>query len=313
MQVKNAAGENPPRIGVSACLSGEAVRYDGGHKRQQWIVETLAREIELLPLCPEAGIGLGIPRPMIQLVAINGEIRVRGVAEPERDVTSALLAYADKIVREVSEVDGWILKARSPSCGLHDTPVYDTAGRQIHSASGKFAERLQQVFSVMPITTETALAQADLRDNFLERVFVYRAWRRLLRQGLTLSAMQEFHYRLRGHLWARSNDIGQRVATQLEQKEATRQEGKEYISLVMQALAIPAGRKGIGAALHRLLRESNPPVREANVIRESIDDYVAFRQKLARPVALLSKQVTAAPGAFLLYPEKAEQALRYQA
>ncbi|HQN41807.1 MAG TPA: DUF523 domain-containing protein, partial [Pseudomonadales bacterium] len=128
---------HPParwRIGVSRCLLGEPVRYDGGHKRNGYVVETLQRHFDLVAFCPELEVGLGVPRPPIRLVRHAQSVRALGVEQPELDVTLPLTRYLDQVRERVAPLVGFILKQGSPSCGLEvalheaERPIGTTAG-----------------------------------------------------------------------------------------------------------------------------------------------------------------------------------------
>lgn len=157
-----------PRIAVSACLLGEAVRYDGTDKRDARLCETLADQYELIPVCPEVGAGLGVPRPPVHLVGSPAAPRAVGVEDDGLDVTAPLQAYLDTLLDELAGVDGAILKARSPSCGLA-VPVRGDDGRP-QSGMGLFARALAVRRPDLPLADEEELADPESREAFLARV-----------------------------------------------------------------------------------------------------------------------------------------------
>lgn len=161
-----------PRVGVSACLLGRAVRYDGDHKYSARVGEDLAAVFELVEHCPEVGIGLSVPRPPIRVVEIDGEERVRGVTEPERDYTEALRGYVRRLP---ANLQGFILKARSPSCGLGTTPRHDADGRETGVTDGAFASALRRRFPGLPLCNDSDLD--DLRTAAAFTLAVYWRWR----------------------------------------------------------------------------------------------------------------------------------------
>jgi uncharacterized protein YbbK (DUF523 family) len=154
-------------VGVSACLVGQAVRYDGTAKPHDWIMTVLSQRVELVPLCPEAGAGLGVPRPPVMLVQMEGEVRARGVSEPGLDVTQALLDWSRQWLADCRGLDAVILKSRSPSCGLRSTPLYDSTGRRLTSTAGIFARRLQARLPELLLVEETSLETEAGRERFL--------------------------------------------------------------------------------------------------------------------------------------------------
>ncbi len=168
------ANRKPPVL-VSACLLGEPVRYDGGHKRHAWLVERLLPEITMVAVCPEVGIGLGVPRPPIQLVESETGVRARGVEDPGLDVTDTLNAYGRQQAHDW--LCGAILKSRSPSCGLGTTPLFDADGHETGLGSGLFAASLQAALPGLPCIDEAGLDDPEQRERWLEAV---RARHRML-------------------------------------------------------------------------------------------------------------------------------------
>lgn len=180
-----AGARPPPRVGVSACLLGRPVRYDGEHKYDALVGGPLAKLLQLVEACPEVGIGLPVPRPPIQVVRLASAERVRGVQAPEQDFTDALSGYAERIDRDL---DGFILKSRSPSCGLGSTPLHDAQDERIGTTSGAFAARLRQRLALLPMCNDEDLSTSDGAAAFVLEVFCYRHWKERgdlagLRQG----------------------------------------------------------------------------------------------------------------------------------
>jgi uncharacterized protein YbbK (DUF523 family) len=159
-------------VGISSCLLGEPVRYDGGHKYDLLINTQLAGLFEFLPCCPETAIGLGIPREPIQLVTTDLGVRVRGVHNPVIDVTCRLEAYGNRIAGEFADICGYIFKARSPSCGTREVATWSEQGRQAASdGTGAFAAALIRARPDLPVTDEACLQDPVQREDFIERVF----------------------------------------------------------------------------------------------------------------------------------------------
>lgn len=160
-------------LGISSCLLGQAVRYDGGHKRDTIILDTLGRHFAFLPICPEVAIGLGVPRQPIRLAAV-GEGLPRAVSEcdAQGDVTERLQAYAQETVGRLGGICGYIFKSKSPSCGMAQVAVQ---GGSV--SSGVYARVLMQALPQLPVEDEARLRDPLLRDDFIERVLAYRAGR----------------------------------------------------------------------------------------------------------------------------------------
>lgn len=162
-----------PTIGVSACLLGRPVRYNGETKSATELTELLLQHIQIQEFCPEVGIGLPVPRPPIQAVSYDDGIRIVGVAQPEDDFTAALTDYAHTIP---GTLHGFVLKARSPSCAVRSAPLTDKRGEQIDLVSGQFSHTLQQRFPCMPICDESTLPNNPAIHAFLLCVYLYQHW-----------------------------------------------------------------------------------------------------------------------------------------
>lgn len=159
-----------PNIAVSACLLGEKVRYDGTHKKTDSVL-ALASDFNLVKLCPEVAIGLGIPRPTIGLFLINDEIHIRRHDDPDFDVTEQLHAYGQQQASQ--NYCGLILKARSPSCGIDDALILDTQGQPVGTSQGGFVKGLLSKQSKLPLINEEQLGNAAMRQAFIESVHAY--------------------------------------------------------------------------------------------------------------------------------------------
>lgn len=162
------------RVGISSCLLGDEVRFDGGHKRDAFLIGTLAPFVEWVRVCPEVELGLGVPREPVRLVSTAGETRMVGV-ESGIDHTDGMRAYARRRVEELAAMDlcGYVLKSKSPSCGLGDVKVYRDNGTASQTGSGLFAAALTERFPDLPIEDESRLADTATRIRFLERASAY--------------------------------------------------------------------------------------------------------------------------------------------
>jgi len=174
LKQKNANLDKRIKIGISSCLLGNEVRYDGGHSRSDCIIDNMGDSFEYIAFCPEVAIGMSIPRQPINLVSIDGVIRVRGVSDSNQDVTDDLTNYAVSITDQLNMMCGYIFKSRSPSCGLVDVNVYDEHTSQIiDTSAGQFAKIIRQQQPYFPVEDEVRLADKELREDFIHRVMVY--------------------------------------------------------------------------------------------------------------------------------------------
>ena len=205
------------RIGVSACLLGEPVRYDGGHKADPFILETLGRYFSWVPVCPEVEIGLGTPRETLRLIgnaaAPNLIATVSG-----RNHTTAMQHFAQKRLTQLSALGlhGYILKRNSPSCGMMGVPVYDSSGTPRRSGRGLFAQALAARLPLLPVEEEGRLQDPRLRELFVERVFASRRWQDYLESRQGPADLVQFHTRhklsLMSHSRSHYQALGQMVA-----------------------------------------------------------------------------------------------------
>ena len=228
------------RVGISACLLGEPVRWDGGHKRDVFLVSELGRFVEWLPVCPEVEVGMGVPRPSVRLVRIEDEIRMVE-NESERDHTRAMRAYARRRAAALAGQDlcGYVLKKDSPSCGMERVRVYRAGAPPVRDGRGLFAEALLEAMPWLPVEEEGRLNDARLRENFIERVFAYRRLRDLFEAAWRLRDVVAFHtahkLQLMAHAPKAYAELGRLVAGM---KRLPRAELRErYQARFMAALA----------------------------------------------------------------------------
>lgn len=159
-----------PFVGVSRCLLGDAVRYDGKSKASQIILEQLSALFELVPVCPEVEAGLSIPRPPVQLTGSIKKPRLTGRNDPSIDVTSIMQHYCDTKPAELKHLSGFIFKSRSPSCGLNSTPVFIDRQCVTKTARGIFAKQLCNTFPSLVIIEDSDLENSDHLDKFIQLI-----------------------------------------------------------------------------------------------------------------------------------------------
>jgi len=185
----------PVRVGVSACLLGGEVRFDGGHKHDRYLTDVLDHNVEWLPICPEIEVGMGVPRPVLQLR--GGEIGDKLVErESGEDWTERMRNYADGRVSDLKDtgLDGFIFKKDSPSCGVSRVRVYKELGAMpARKGVGHFAQALGRSLPDLPLEEEGRLRDAVLRERFIEQIFSHNRWRVLVSRGLTRRSLISFH------------------------------------------------------------------------------------------------------------------------
>lgn len=159
---------NAVKIGVSACLLGQAVRYDGMDKRNSIVTDVLCQQFECVPVCPEMAIGLGSPRPPVQLVKTANGMRAIGRDDPAVDITDRMVEYS----RDTSfgQLSGFILKSRSPSCGIGSTPIFNIDHLEIEKGNGLFADAIIRRYKKIPVIEDNDLDDEDLLTDFISKV-----------------------------------------------------------------------------------------------------------------------------------------------
>lgn len=200
-----------PQIGISSCLVGQEVRYDGAAKRDRWIVEKLGEYVDYRPFCPEMAIGLGTPRPPLRLVGTPEAIRVVRTEDASFDVTDALHDYALNTAAAIGDVSGYIFKSKSPSCGMERVKLYAANGHSNSKGVGAYAGSLMASLPNLPCEEEGRLNDPILRENFVNRVFAYRRWQSLRAEGLSAKSLIDFHARHKYMVMAHSQAAYQRL------------------------------------------------------------------------------------------------------
>jgi uncharacterized protein YbgA (DUF1722 family)/uncharacterized protein YbbK (DUF523 family) len=245
MTAAAAPAERPLRLGVSSCLLGQAVRFDGGHKRDRFVTDLLGNHVEWVPVCPELESGLGVPRPAMRLVREAGAVRLLETASG-RDHTARMQRYAAQRVRALRalELCGYVLKKDSPSCGMERVKIYGGKGMARREGSGLFAGVLMQANPSLPVEEEGRLNDPALRENFIERVFAFRRVRDLFRGRWRSGQFVAFHTAHKLQLMAHSQvayaELGRLVAGVAKQPRSTLRQ--RYVSAFMAALSRIATR-----------------------------------------------------------------------
>ncbi|PNG36908.1 MULTISPECIES: YbgA family protein [Pseudomonas] len=192
-----------PKIAISACLMGVEVRYNGGHKESRLCSRVLSEYFDFVPLCPEVAIGMGTPREPIRLVGDPEQPRAVGTVDASLDVTLPLAEYGERMAAQVDDICGYIFMQNSPSCGLERVKVYQANGiPHRNGGRGIYAQAFCAQYPDLPVEEAGRLNDPVLRENFLTRVYVYRDWQALLKQGLTRRALTDFHSRCKYLLMA---------------------------------------------------------------------------------------------------------------
>jgi uncharacterized protein YbgA (DUF1722 family)/uncharacterized protein YbbK (DUF523 family) len=286
----------PIRIGISQCLLGEQVRFDGGHKLDRFITKTLGQYFEWVPVCPEVELGLGTPRETLRLIQLEEGI---GLVMPKsgRDWTRQMNEYAKTRVAQLAgeNLTGYILKSDSPSCGMERVRVYAPSGMPTRNGVGFFARELLRHFPDLPIEEEGRLSDPRLRENWIQRVFAYHRLRVLWEAKWTIGDLVGFHTAHKLVLLAHSpkafTDLGRLVAGS---KKMSRQElHQQYQTGFMATLKILATRGRNANVLQHMAGYFKKQLDDES--RQELQDHIAdYRQgylPLIVPVTLIKHYV----------------------
>lgn len=279
-------------VGISSCLLGNKVRYDGGHKRSKYCLNVLSECFDLTPFCPEVAIGLSTPREPIRLVGSADSPRVVGVKNPDLDVTDQLIAYANTVSENQKSLCGYILMKGSPSCGMERVKVYHENGMPNVAGSGAYAAQIMRNNPALPVEEDARLNDPVLRENFITRVFVYSSWQEEVMQSPSLHEVIQFHsrhkYQLMAHSYEGYKQLGRYLADEAPKKELD-VVLSEYILALMTHLKNRASRKSHTNALMHIMgylkRDVDADTKQD--LLEAIEQYRTSQVHLVVPLTLL--------------------------
>jgi uncharacterized protein YbgA (DUF1722 family)/uncharacterized protein YbbK (DUF523 family) len=283
-------------VGVSACLLGQEVRYDGGHKRDDFLTTVLAPFVQWVPVCPEVEVGLGVPRDTLRLVGDERAPRLV-VQRTGEDITERMRRFAANRVAELGALglDGYVLKRASPSCGLLRVRVYPEDGPPRAGGRGIFADELARRLPTLPIEEEGRLNDAAIRENFIERVFAAARWRVFLARRPRGRDLVAFHaaekFSVLAHSPAHYRDLGRLVAR--AGRALTRDLLDRYGRLLAEARAVRATRGRHGNVLQHLAGffKRDLGADERAELVELVQDYRAGVVPLVVPLTLIRHHV----------------------
>ena len=279
------------KIGVSSCLLGQEVRFDGGHKRDRFLVGSLSQFVDYVPVCPEVAIGLGIPRPPIRLVGAPDLPRAVGTVDPTMDVTARLQAFARETIPSLGDISGYILKKDSPSCGMERVKVYsEKGGAAQRKGQGVFARVLMDRMPLLPVEEEGRMNDPVLKENFLVRVFVFRRWQQLVAEGLSSRALIAFHSDHKFLLMAHSQAAYRRMGRMLADLRDADLDAVAlmYVTELMTALKRRATRKSHANTLQHMAGYLKRSIDsdDKQELGQNIDTYRLGRVPLIVPITL---------------------------
>lgn len=297
------------KIGISSCLLGNEVRFDGGHKRSQYIQKTLARFFDFQTFCPEVAIGMGIPRKPIRLVRKSEADGKKTYAVDgkniELDYTNHLKEYSEIIASNyLSDISGYIFKKDSPTCGMERVKVYNPEGHFVHKDGvGVYAEVIKEHFPHMPMEEEGRLNDVNLRESFLTRVYLYNDWKNMLNEGITPHALVNFHAQQKYLFMAYNQHIARELGQMVAKAGSAEinELAETYIALAMKVLKKQPDRKRHTNALQHIMGYLRKQI-DSDDRQELLHTIMSFQKgevPLAMPLTLLKHHFSKNPNDYI--------------
>jgi len=284
------------KLGISTCLLGENVRYDGGHKLDRFLTDTLGQYVEYVPVCPEVECGLGVPRESMHLEGDSDSPRLVTI-RTKQDITDRLVKWAQKRVIDMEKEDlcGFIFKSGSPSSGMERVKVYNEKGMPVKKGVGIFARIFMEHFPLLPVEDEGRLHDPELRENFIERIFTLKRWREVLGKKESRGSVVDFHtrhkllvlshspkyYQTMGKLVAKAKDLPLKELCQ------------KYQTLLMESLYLKTSAKKNANVLQHMMGYFKEQLSsdEKQELLEVVDFYREDHIPLIVPITLINHYV----------------------
>jgi len=282
-----------PQIGISSCLLGDTVRFDGGHKRSPFCTNNLADYVDYVKVCPEMAIGMGSPRPSIRLVKKqqNDHLSIRIISAEGEDFTDRMKSFSHQQAAKLGHLSGYIVCAKSPTCGMERVKVYNENGYGSKDGMGVYTRILQQHHPLLPIEEQGRLNDPLLKENFLTRVYAYFQWLKVNSLGLDKQTLITFHsqnkYLLMAHNVMAYKSCGRLLADLSKDFDSV---AEQYIAQFMMGLAKPANRKGHAYVLQHLQGYFKKALskRQRQELKTVIEQYRKGTLPLLAPLTLLN-------------------------
>ncbi len=308
------------KLGISTCLLGERIRYDGGHKLDRFLRDTLGQYVDYVPVCPEVECGLPVPRESMHLEGNPASPRLV-TSRTHQDMTERMIQWAKKRVIELEKEDlcGFIFKSDSPSSGMERVRVYNEKGMPVKKGIGIFAKIFMEHFPLLPVEDEGRLHDPKLRENFIERIFTLKRWREVLAEKPKLGNLVKFHtqhkFLILSHSPKHEQSMGRLVAKAKEM--ALKQAFEKYQGLLMEALKLKTTPKKHANVLMHMMGYFKEQLSsdEKQELLEIIDHYRKEYVPLIVPITLIQHYVRKYNSLYLkeqiyLHPHPLELQLR---
>jgi len=284
------------RIGISACLLGESVRYDGGHSHDRFLTDTLGRYVDYIPVCPEVECGLPVPREAMHLEGDPLSPRLMTI-HSRQNITDRMQGWAKKRAIELEKDDlcGFIFKSKSPSSGMERVKVYNEKGVPLKKGTGMFARAFMEHFPLLPVEDEGRLHDPALRENFIERIFTLKRWRETVRKKMTPAGLIDFHTRHKLLILAHSQVHYRQMGGLIAKAKDTPivELYNRYRHMLMEALQLKATpKKNANVLMHMMgYFKKELTYDEKQELLEVIDNYRTGTLPLIAPLTLISHYV----------------------
>lgn len=285
------------KVGISSCLLGNEVRYDGQHKLDRFLRDELGEYLEWYPVCPEVECGLPIPREAMRLVGDDPERPRLLTVNTKVDLTEKMEKFVQKRLDQLEKEDlrGFVFKVKSPTSGMRGVKIYTEQGMPSRRGSGIFAREFMKRFPHIPVEDEGRLHDAGIRENFIERLFVYDRWRSFLNDEKNVKGLVTFHTEQKYLLMAHAPDLlrqmGKTVAA--VKKETLDKDLQRYQELLLTAMKRKATVKKNVNVLHHIMGyfKDQLTADEKQELLEIIEKYAESYAPLIVPVVLLQHYV----------------------
>ncbi|MCX8111098.1 MAG: DUF523 and DUF1722 domain-containing protein [Syntrophorhabdaceae bacterium] len=283
------------KVGISRCLLGEKVRYDGGHQHDRYLTDTLGRYFDYVPVCPEVEYGLPVPREAMRLVGSPEDPRLLTI-KTGIDHTDGMKRWADTRLKELEKegLCGFIFKSKSPSSGMQGVKVYSSGGMPVKKGTGIFAGAFMRHFPLLPVEDDGRLNDPVIRENFIERIFVYKRWQGFIERGGEHKDLVAFHtdhkYLIMSHSPKHLTELGRIVA---DSRVKNHERNSIYVKTMMDGLKFTATRRKNTNCLHHIMGYFKKDLTgdEKQELLEVIEDYHKGIIPLIVPITLIKHYV----------------------
>ncbi|WP_337881386.1 DUF523 and DUF1722 domain-containing protein [Rheinheimera sp.] len=293
------------QVGISACVLGQKVRFNGGHKALPFATDQLSRFVDFVPYCPEVAMGMGTPRETIRLqLDTHQQIRLVSSTDGAIDHTEVMRSSTAKALPAMAALSGYIVCAKSPSCGMERVKVTDSTGFPVGKLGvGVFTQQLMQQYPWLPVEEDGRLHDANLRENFVTRVWACHQYQQLLQSGFSVGKLVAFHSRYKFLVMAHSpvayRELGRLVAQ--AKLFAPEELAMRYLTDLMLALKQTASRKQQANVLQHLLGffKHRLAASAKQELLHLIEHYRLGHLPLLAPLTLLKHHLNQQPHAYL--------------